>query len=48
MKFGELKSKIETYLTESYKKGTLKDNLFIFEQLVLKNKFTYDIYSHYS
>ena len=38
MKFGELKSKIETYLTESYKKGTLKDNLFIFEQLVLKNK----------
>lgn len=38
MKFGELKSKIETYLTESYGKGTLKDNLFIFEQLVLKNK----------
>jgi hypothetical protein len=38
MKFGELKSKIETYLTESYKKGTLKDNVFVFEQLVLKNK----------
>ncbi len=36
--FGELKSKIETYLTESYKKGTLKDNLFVFEELVLKNK----------
>jgi len=38
MKFGELKSKIETYLTESYKKGTLKDNIFVFEQLILKNK----------
>jgi hypothetical protein len=36
--FGELKSKIETYLTESYQKNTLKDNLFVFEQLVLKNK----------
>lgn len=36
--FGELKSKIETYLTEAYGKGTLKDNLFIFEQLVLNNK----------
>ena len=36
--FGELKSKIETYLTESYSKQTLKDNLFVFEQLVLKNK----------
>lgn len=36
--FGELKSKIEVYLTESYKRGQLKDNLFIFEQLVLKNK----------
>lgn len=36
--FGELKSKIEVYLTESYRRGQLKDNLFIFEQLVLKNK----------
>ena len=36
--FGELKSKIETYLTESYSKQTLKDNIFVFEQLVLKNK----------
>jgi hypothetical protein len=36
--FGELKSKIETYLTESYQKNSLKDNLFVFEQLVLKNK----------
>jgi hypothetical protein len=36
--FGEIKSKIETYLTESYQKNTLKDNLFVFEELVLKNK----------
>ena len=36
--FGELKTKIESYLTESYQKQTLKDNLFVFEQLVLKNK----------
>lgn len=36
--FGELKSKIETYLTESYKGNKLKDSLFVFEQLVLKNK----------
>ena len=36
--FGELKSKVETYLTESYKHNKLKDSLFVFEQLVLKNK----------
>lgn len=36
--FGEIKSKIEIYLTESYQKQTLKDNVFVFEQLVLKNK----------
>jgi hypothetical protein len=36
--FGELKSKIETYLTESYRNGNLKDSLFVFEELVLKNK----------
>jgi hypothetical protein len=36
--FGELKSKIETCLTESYKNKNLKRNLFVFEQLVLKNK----------
>ena len=47
MKFGELKSKIETYLTESYKKGTLKDNVFVFEQLVLKNKSISKIFSLY-
>ena len=36
--FGELKSKIESYLTESYKKNRLKDSIFVFEELVLKNK----------
>jgi len=36
--FGELKSKIEVCLTESYKKNKIKDHLFIFEELVLKNK----------
>lgn len=36
--FGELKSKIEVCLTESYKNKELKKDLFIFEELVLKNK----------
>ena len=36
--FGELKSKIETCLTESYKNKNLKRDLFVFEELVLKNK----------
>lgn len=36
--FGELKSKIEVYLTESYQKNKLKNDLFVFEELVLKNK----------
>jgi len=38
MKFGELKSKIETCLTESYKNKNLKRDIFVFEELVLKNK----------
>jgi hypothetical protein len=38
MNFGELKSKIETCLSESYKTNTLKDNLFVFNEMVLKNK----------
>lgn len=38
MKFGELKSKIETCLVESYNKQNLKRDLFVFEELVLKNK----------
>jgi hypothetical protein len=36
--FGQLKSKIEVCLTESYKNKDLKKDLFIFEELVLKNK----------
>jgi len=38
MKFGELKSKIENYLTESYGKKSIKKDLFAFNELVLKNK----------
>ena len=36
--FGEIKSKIETYLVESYKENRFKSTLFVFEELVLKNK----------
>lgn len=36
--FGEIKSKIETYLIESYKENRFKSSLFVFEELVLKNK----------
>lgn len=38
MKFGELKSKIEKCLTESYTKNSVKKDLFVFKELVLKNK----------
>jgi len=38
MKFGILKSKIEKCLIESYNKNTFKDNIFIFNELVKKNK----------
>lgn len=38
MKFGLLKSKIEKCLTESYANNTLKRDLFVFDQLVVKNK----------
>jgi len=38
MKFGELKSKIEKCLTESYSKNSVKKDLFVFKELVLKNK----------
>lgn len=38
MKFGVLKSKIEKCLIESYNKNTFKDNIFIFNELVKKNK----------
>jgi hypothetical protein len=38
MKFGTIKSKIEKILTESYLDETFKDQMFVFDQLVLKNK----------
>jgi len=38
MKLGHLKSKIEKYLLESYKKESFKDELKIFKKLVLENK----------
>jgi hypothetical protein len=38
MKFGELKSKIEKCLTESYSKNSVKKDLFVFSEMVLKNK----------
>lgn len=38
MKFGLLKSKIEKYLVESYKGKNFKDSMFIFDELILKNK----------
>jgi|TARA_R110000868_G_scaffold84_5_gene869 hypothetical protein len=38
MKFGLLKSKIEKCLVESYANNTLKRDLFVFDQLVAKNK----------
>jgi hypothetical protein len=38
MKFGELKSKIEKCLAESYAKDSVKKDLFVFSEMVLKNK----------
>lgn len=38
MKFGLIKSKIEKCLVESYINNTLKRDLFVFDQLVVKNK----------
>jgi hypothetical protein len=38
MKIGLLKSKIEKQLIESFKKESLKNNMFIFKELVLENK----------
>ena len=38
MKFGLLKSKIETLLFESYTKNTFKEELKVFKTLVLENK----------
>ena len=38
MKFGILKSKIETLLSESYSKKTFKQELSNFKKYVLENK----------
>jgi len=38
MKFGLIKSKIEKLLTESYKRNSFKNTLFVFKELVLENK----------
>ena len=47
MKFGILKSRIENCLVESYRKDTLKKNMFVFEELVLKNKSLSTLYFLY-
>lgn len=47
MKFGIIKSKIEKILTESYLNETLKDQMFVFDQLVLKNKNVKKLYFLY-
>ena len=47
MKFGLLKSKIEDCLVESYKNNGLKRNMFVFEELVLKNKSLSTLYFLY-
>lgn len=38
MKFGLLKSKIEKYLVESYINKDFEDKLFVFNELIIKNK----------
>ena len=38
MKFGTLKTKIETLLSESYKRNTFKNEIKNFRTLVLENK----------
>lgn len=38
MKFGILKTKIEDLLIESYKNDTFKRDMFVFDELILKNK----------
>jgi hypothetical protein len=47
MKFGVIKSKIEKCLSESYKNKTFKKDIFIFNELVLKNKNVSKLYYLY-
>jgi hypothetical protein len=47
MEFGILKTKIEDKLIKSYSKNNMKNDLFVFEQLVLKNKNISKLYLMY-
>lgn len=47
MKFGILKTKIEDLLIESYKNDTFKRDMFVFDELILKNKNLSKIYYLY-
>jgi hypothetical protein len=47
MKFGIIKSKIEKLFVESYSNNKFKDQLFVFEELILKNKNLKKIYYIY-
>jgi len=48
MEFGLIKSKIEKLLSESYGNGDLKRDMFIFNELVLKDKNISKLFSLYS
>jgi hypothetical protein len=48
MEFGLIKSKIEKLLSESYVNGNLKYDMFIFNELVLKDKDVSRLFSLYS
>ena len=47
MKFGIIKSKIEKLFVESYSNNKFKDQLFVFEELVLKDKNVKKLYYLY-
>ena len=47
MKFGLIKSRIENILTEGFVNSTFKDQMFVFEELVLKNKNVKKLYFLY-
>jgi len=47
MKFGIIKSKIEKLFVESYSNNKFKDQFFVFEELILKNKNLKKIYYLY-
>ena len=47
MEFGQIKSKIEKVLVESYNSPSFKTNMFLFKELVLENKNISKIYFLY-